>query len=365
MTENYYSMLGVSQNATKQEIEKAYKKLALKWHPDICKNKEEGNKKMKKINAAYEILSNQQKRSNYDGFLNSGGRTNDFNKYQEQSNSEGFHFDNTNFSDIFNSFFSSSDSSNFHFSYNNSSKNASNNFDFFDNSSNNTQSINKNIKIIMTLEEWFCGTKKQIEYNRKIECKNCKAIKKICEYCKGSGVKTSFFISSMCTKCNGHGFSITSNYCTKCQNRCLNSKTKFTLNIPRFPEQHLSVQGYGDFNGINYGDLGVSIEVLAHDVYKINGINIHRTIKIGIDDFLQGVEVTFIYLDNQKIVIKITKLNTKPIIVSGKGISTRLKRGNLIINIQIVDNIDTNKTTENIIKFLNCTHLKDKTYTKI
>lgn len=155
-----------------------------------------------------------------------------------------------------------------------------------------------------------------------------------------------------------------SSHCSKCKNRCIHSNTKFTLSIPQFTHNKIYVEDYGDFDGIQYGNLLVNIDLLDHQVYKIQGQNIQRNIKIGIDDFLTGAKINFKYLNNQQISVEIPKLNTKPIIIKGLGVSTKSKSGDLILYIKVENNIDPKKTTEQIINLLNCHSIEDNTYQK-
>ena len=352
MAENYYSILGISPNSTQSEINKAYKKMAMKWHPDVCKDKALGAKKMKEINAAYETLSDVKKKHLYDQYLSRGGENTDdnFQNYYENDNFENM----SDFSEIFRRvFFSSSNASGNSFSYSYNSSNKKNHYEENYNNDNigfNNQSVSKRVVISLTLEEWFCGCQQTIEYNRKIECKNCKSTKKICEYCRGSGVTNTFFITSQCHRCGGYGFNMYSSNCSKCTNRCVTSSTKFTINIPRFCQDKVRVKNYGDFNGIRYDDLEINIKLLDHIKYKPKGNDIHTVLKIGLDDLIKGKTVKLKYLDSQFIVVKVRKFNIDPIVVPGQGI----KKGNLVIKLMIVNNLDQSKSMEEILKFLNC-----------
>lgn len=158
MSEDYYSILGVSKTASKSEIYKGYRKMAAKWHPDICKDKDVANTQMKKINAAYEILSNEEKKMQYDQFLNQGGNTQDFNEHQQGGyDYNNMEFDAKNLSDIFSSFFSSNNSSSTRFYYNSNEQASYFDSDYTDNTAT-AKGANKSIRIRMTLEEWYCGS---------------------------------------------------------------------------------------------------------------------------------------------------------------------------------------------------------------
>ena len=228
-SKNYYEILGVDKQSSDEDIKKAYRKLAMKYHPDRFSGASEAEKKnaenkFKEISEAYSVLSDKNKRQQYDNFgsdfANKSGGFSDF-----------------NVNDIFNQFFGEDSS----FS------------DFFGGSSSrktNSSQKGENLKITIkaTLEEIALGVKKKINLSRNVSCKWCHGTGSLdskniitCKSCKGSGyttrvVKTVFgsmtMSRSVCPDCNGTGKIIT-NPCKHCNGSGVEYETtNETIHIP-------------------------------------------------------------------------------------------------------------------------------------
>lgn len=157
MSEDLYKILKISKNATKDEIKKSYRKLAIKYHPDKNPNDKESENKFKKIADAYSILSDEKKRKEYDMFGN-------------QNENINFHHSNIDPNIIFNNFFSNSNSSNVQFSFSNNDSYTFNNlesnpFDFFNNGIFNNDFFNKNSNNVRNIKR--NSYKKIIKYRIK------------------------------------------------------------------------------------------------------------------------------------------------------------------------------------------------------
>jgi DnaJ-class molecular chaperone len=172
MTQNYYDILGVSKDATKEQINKAYKKLVVKWHPDKNQNnKEEAETKFKDISKAYHVLNDDEKRKMYDQFGDS---------FEEGMGGEGF-----NPEDLFQGFGGIPGFSGF------SGFPGFGGFPGFPNMSNQKQNVVEEIQVQLKLKELFTGCEKNIDFETS----------KKCETCDGTGAKNKK--KTKCTDCKG------------------------------------------------------------------------------------------------------------------------------------------------------------------
>lgn len=277
--EDLYGILEVEKTATKEEIKKSYRNLAKKYHPDINKNDKEAEEKFKKVSMAYDILSDDKKRKEYDyGKVNNGfGGGNPF----------------QNFSDIFTGF------SDFGFFNNHTKRNQEN------------ENLNKNIniRINITLQEAFSGTTKRVKYYQNIMCKDCsgtgcegKEDKETCQKCKGRGsinVTMGQYISMAitCDECNGVGYKI-KNKCKTCNGKRINVVEKtIDIKIPRgiFNGNKIHLKGAGHFySENNYGDIVALIIVEEDKEIKIlNNRETYSEIFIPFSIFICGGKIKF------------------------------------------------------------------------
>lgn len=180
---DYYEVLGVAKTATPEEIKKAYRKLAIKYHPDRNPNDESAAEKFREATEAYDVLADEKKRQNYDRF----GFVDD-----NTMNSSSFR----DFADIFGGMNMGDFFSSFARSYN-----ASRSYDNFKRKGRNTRQT-----ITIDLDECIKGTKKELKVN----------LKKICVTCNGFGGKTSV----VCPNCNGTGMEVKGNAFMKIQTTC-------------------------------------------------------------------------------------------------------------------------------------------------
>jgi molecular chaperone DnaJ len=251
MIKDYYKILGVERNAPEEEIKKVYRSLAQKWHPDKHQDEEskkEAEEKFKEISEAYAVLSDKEKRSNYDA---TGSPT----------NSGGFGFKTTGFP-----------------------------FDIFDNFTNvrraqqpramKGQSIQ--IPLEINLYEVLFGTDKSVNFSTPSICTNCKGEGgtefEHCPDCQGSGIKVvrqpNMIMQTTCDRCRGQGKSI-KNICGSCHGRgIVQEEKKLRVNIPK-GISHKSIlriqgKGGGGFNGGPPGDLMIHIQVVYPNVEEIN-----------------------------------------------------------------------------------------------
>ena len=284
MAKDYYKILGVDKNASQDEIKKAFRKMARKYHPDIAGKA--GEEKFKEINEAFQVLGDKQKRAQYD-----------------QTGGEGFRFDNSsggfgdvNFEDLFR---------------------ASGFGDIFDMFSGGGRTRKKGPKqgsdvrydLDITLEQAFSGLTTKIEIPIHVACKACKGtgskdgILKTCDACGGTGEvrkvrRTPFgqtvFITT-CDKCKGLG-KIISEKCPKCNGTGrIKENKKIEIKIPRGVDEdsYLRVAGQGEagYNGGPLGDLYVVIHIKPHKIFERKGADLYCKITINLSKAIFGGDI--------------------------------------------------------------------------
>lgn len=272
---DYYDVLGVSKNATSDEIKKAYRQLAKKYHPDLNPNDKTAEANFKEVNEAYEVLSDDAKRQQYDQFGHAGPQSQGFGGFGGFGGG-GFE----DISDIFSSFFGGGRKRG--------------------NSNRPRQGEDVEQTITIDFEEAVTGCKKEIKITVDEECSSCggsgaysKNDIHVCERCHGTGSVTieqnSIFgrvqSQTTCPKCGGRGQEITKK-CEKCNGKGRVRKTKdITLNVPAGINDGMSMRlegkGQAGFNGGPNGDLYVTVRVRAHKDFKREGDDIYLQIPIS------------------------------------------------------------------------------------
>lgn len=300
---DYYDVLGVAKNASEADIKKAYRKMAIKYHPDKNPNDKAAEEKFKEAAEAYEILSDAQKRSRYDQFGHAGM-------------GGGFGGGGMNMDDIFN-----------HFG------------DVFGGGfgggggrrERRVKGTNLRVKIKMTLEEIADGVRKKIKVNKLVNAENVTF--KTCTTCDGSGVITRVqqtFLGAMqtqstCHTCHGAGKMIDKKPAGSDENGLERKEEVIELDIPAGVEDgmQLSVTGKGNagpFNGIP-GDLIVVIEEIPHPELRREGENIHSEVFINFADAVLGTSVEVPGIKSKaKIKIDAGTQSGKILRLRGKGI---------------------------------------------
>lgn len=344
MSKDFYEILGVTKGASKDEIKKAYRKLAHQHHPD--KNKGE-DAKFKEINEAYQTLSDDKKRSEYDTygrtFSGGGGPTNgqgnpfggfdfsgfDFSGFQGQQQG-GVEFD---MGDIFGDLFGSGGRR------------------------STKQKVGRNIFIDIEIDfkESVFGTERKVILNRTSNCEFCKGDGaepgteiKTCEKCNGEGrlheVKKTFLgnVSTIkeCDKCEGRG-KIAQKKCHHCKGQGITSKNEeLAIKIPSGIEEgetlKMAREGEAIKNGIP-GDLYVRIHVEKSSEFKREGFNLWTTLDVKISDVLLGTEKEVKTLDGLiKLKIPAGTDSGEILRVKEKGVPHPNRgRGDLMIKINV------------------------------
>ena len=361
---DYYELLGVSKDASASEIKSAFRKLAKKYHPD---NKETGDEaKFKEIGEAYAVLSDENKRRQYDQFGSAA--------FDGSNGFGGFDPGDVDLNDILRSVFGGGFSGGF----------SSGGFgfdDFFGGSTRNTNRARKGkdtlVRIDLTLEEAAFGIDKEITLNLNDTCDNCNGVggfeEKTCDYCHGNGYvvteQRSIFgvmqSQSVCPKCKGSGKTFKS-VCEKCSGTGqVRKKKTISVHIPEGVEtgHQLRMTGKGEsgINGGPNGDIYLEINVKESSFYKRDGNNLYIHMPITITDAILGCkkEVPTIY-GNVIMEIKPGTQNNTKYKLRGKGIKgvNSIMKGDqyVIIDVMIPDKLTRDQKT--LIKELSETDLE-------
>jgi molecular chaperone DnaJ len=326
---DYYDILGVTRSASDDEIKAAYRKLAMKYHPDRNPDNKPAEEKFKEAAQAYEVLSDSDKRRTYDqvghaGTDNTGGHQH-----------SGMNMDDifSNFGDIFGEMFGGRQQQRTR----SSGPQAHRGHD-----------LTKEISI--TLQEAFLGAKKEVAYYHFFTCEPCsgtgaKPGTKIlsCALCQGTGQlhrQQGFFMyAQTCGSCGGQGYTIPSP-CSECNGQSrIQRYDKFSITIPQgiFDGAELRISGKGDAGvyGGSSGDLYIKIQITADKKFSRSGDDLVCNLLLSYPQLTLGCQVEIESIDGSKETIKVPKgcpIGEK-IIVPGKGFhKLRNKiRGNLVV----------------------------------
>ncbi|MFA6258554.1 MAG: molecular chaperone DnaJ [Candidatus Paceibacterota bacterium] len=343
MTKDYYEILGVSKNATKDEIKKAFYKLAHKYHPD---KKDGDEKKFKEVNEAYQTLSDDSKRQRYDqfgaGFENMGqgqggygGGFSGFNGFDFSGFQNGAEFDFGNLNDIFSDFFGGGMRSS--------------------GRSQSRRGRDISTEMQISFSESVFGVERKVLLTKTSKCATCggtgakKGAKmETCKKCNGQGkvheMKRSFLgtISStrICDFCMGSG-QIPTEKCEDCKGAgVLRREEEIVIAIPAGIKDGEMVRMMGMGESVKSGtagDLYIKINVLPHKQFKREGSNLVMTLDLRLTDALLGIEQSIETLEGP-LTIKIPEgVSVNEILrVKGKGVPvSKGKRGDLLIRLNI------------------------------
>jgi len=299
MKRDYYEILGVSKNASVQDIKKAYRSLALKYHPDRvpAEQKKDAEEKFKEISEAYGVLSDPQKRSMYDQYGHAGIDQ----RYTAEDIFRGTDFsifDDIGLGDIFSRIFGDAG------------------FDIFGTTMGTRGSSRRHrgsdipYEVEITLEEAFKGIKKKIKVPRHEECEECHgsgakagSSLKTCPTCRGQGqivMASGFFrMSQTCSNCGGQG-KVIAEYCPKCQGQGTTRVTRnIDVNIPAGvdSDSRLRVRGEGEYGPGGRGDLYLYIKVKPHSIFQRDGCDLHMELPVSFVKAALGGEGSVSTLD--------------------------------------------------------------------
>lgn len=357
---DYYEVLGVAKTATPDEIKKAYRKLALQYHPDRNPGNKEAEEKFKEAAEAYGVLSDPDKRKRYDQFGHAGvGGAGGFGGGAGMSMDDIF----SQFGDIFGSF------------------GGFGNFGGFTGFGNRQGGRTKRavrgsdlrVKLKLTLEEIANGVEKKIKVHKEVPCKTCGGTGakngtafKTCDTCHGEGrvVHTQQTILGMmqqvgvCPTCHGEGKIITDR-CPDCNGQgVVYADEVISIHIPAGVEDgmQLSVAGKGNAaprGGIN-GDLLVLIEELPHAEFQRDHQNLHYTLPISYMDAALGTTVEVPTLGGKaRIKIEPGTPSGKLLRLRGQGfpsVQRGMPKGDLIVCVNVVVPTNLNKEEKELLE---------------
>ncbi len=318
---DYYDILGISRNADQAEIKSAYRKLAIKYHPDKNPDNKEAEEKFKEAAEAYEVLSNAEKRQRYDQFGHAGGA------------SGGFGGGGMNMEDIFSQFGDIFGGGGSPFE------------SFFGGGGQRSgrrvaKGSNLRIKVKLTLSEIAKGAEKKIKVNKKVVCSTCdgtgakdKSSFNTCRTCGGTGavrrvtntILGQMQTTSTCPTCNGEGVEISAK-CTACHgDGLMRGEETISINIPAGVSEgmQLSMSGKGNAapRGGIPGDLIILIEELPHETLKRDGTNVIYDLYINFVDAALGTTAEIPTIDGKaKIKIESGTQGGKILRLKGKGV---------------------------------------------
>ena len=300
---DYYEVLGVTKSNSQEDIKKAYRKLALKYHPDRNKDDKVAEGKFKEASEAYHILSDKERKANYDqfghaAFENAGGRSG---------------FSNFDFSNAFSDIFGSDVFDDFFEGFSGARGRGRQRSSGF-----RGEDLRSDLSI--SLEDSYNGKKEEINFSSTETCARCKGYcaepgsKPIsCTTCEGQGrVRSSqgfFTVQQTCPDCNGVGEKI-SKPCKDCRGMGKKqSKKKIFTNIPKGVDDgtriRLSGKGEAGTKGGANGDLYIFISVDSHNIFKRSGENLFYEFPISLADATLGATVEVPTIDGGKAKVKI------------------------------------------------------------
>ena len=342
---DYYEVLGIGRNADASEIKSAYRKLAMKHHPDKNPGDQKSETLFKEATEAYEILKDDEKRSAYDQFGHAafeGGAG-------SQGQSSGFGGFSGNFSDIFDEFFG----------------------DVMGGGSQRKQNRGADLRydLDVSLEEAFSGIQKEIPVTTASKCDGCQGsgVSKggrvsNCSTCNGRGrvrVQQGFFaVERECNSCNGEG-QIISDPCKSCRgNGVLNKTKKLSVNVPPGVDNgtriRLSGEGEAGPRGAGSGDLYIFIQVRLHNIFTREGKDIYCQVPVDMASAALGGNLEVPTIDGGRL-----KINYEPGTQSGKRFRLRGKgmpglrgasRGDAYVEALVETPVNLTKRQKEILK---------------
>jgi len=363
MAGDYYSLLGLKKGATDEEIKKAYRKMAIKYHPDTNKGDKAAEEKFKEINVAYDTLKDPQKRAAYDqfghdAFTNSGmGNRSSSNGNPFGSGFEGFNFNfgganSGGFSDIFENIFS----------------------DFMGGSSTRTKKqrmrgADLQYSMNISLKDAFLGIEKEIQIQKKSKCSACSGTgdrnqepPTTCPKCGGRGhvhMRQGFFsVEQPCPDCYGSGV-IVKNPCSKCngtgvKDEIHNLKVKIPAGIQSGMRVKLAGEGETGFNNSPSGDLYIYVEIEEDKTFLREENDLTINVNIPFTVATLGGEIEIKTIDGNILNVKIAKgTESKSVLrIPNKGmpILNSSRHGDLYINVNIDVPKKLSKKAEEILK---------------
>ena len=342
---DYYEVLGVIKSASTEEIKKAYRKLALKYHPDRNKGDKAAEAKFKEASEAYHVLSDKERKTNYDqfghaAFEGTGGRGG---------------FSNFDFSSAFSDIFGSDIFDDFFEGFGGTRGRRRRASDF--------RGEDLRYDLSISLEEAYIGKKQEINFSSSETCGRCNGLcaepgsKPIsCSMCNGQGRIRSnqgfFTVQQTCPECSGSGEQISSP-CKECRGiGKKQTKKKITTNIPKGVDDgtriRLSGKGEAGIKGGGNGDLYIFVSVEAHNIFKRSEENLFYEFPISMTDATLGTTVEVPTIDGGKAKVKIPSgtQNGRQFRLRGKGMPIMRNKDYGDLYIRIITEVPVSLTKE-------------------
>lgn len=354
---DYYEVLGVSKTASEEEIKRAFRKLAKQYHPDV--NKEAGaEEKFKEIGEAYAILSDPEKRRQYDQFGHAafdGG----------SSGFQGFSADDIDLGSIFDEFFGS----NFGFNFGGGSRRRN----------GPSKGRDRLVRMNLTFEEAVFGCKKSINIDLNEICSKCHGAggfhEKTCSKCNGRGTivmeqKSMFGIfqtQTTCNECGGSGktFEETCNLCRGTGYTKENKEILVTVpeGVDTGYQLRISGKGEAGSNGGPNGDIYIEFNVKKHDFFEREEEDIYLEVPITIAEASLGCKKEIPTLENNVVLdIKPGASTGDKLRLKGKGIKipNSLRKGDLYVILNVVTPTKLNRKQKKLLEELAETELDEE-----
>lgn len=356
MKKDYYEVLGVSKTASQDEIKSAFRKLAKRYHPDVSKE-ENAEEKFKECQEAYAVLSDENKRHQYDQYGHAAF---------ENNGAGGYDFSGFDFSDIFSDIFGSG----FGFNFGDST------------SSRKTRGRDKIMKVNLTFEEAVFGTTKDINLDVYEECDECHGKggfdETTCDECHGTGVVTSeqrtifgaFMSKTTCTKCGGKGKTY-KRTCSKCSGTGKIRKNKtISVKVPAGVDtgNQQRISGYGELGSAGAGDLYLEYYVSSHPIFKRDNCDIYLELPITITEAVLGCKKEIPTINGSvKLTIESGSNTGDKLRLKGKGVEDlhSYRKGDMyvILKVSIPDKLSHEQ--KKLFEQLSKTNLETKEFKKI
>ena len=363
---DYYEVLGVSKDATDEEIKSAFRKKAKEFHPDINKSPD-APEKFKEAQEAYQCLSDKENRAKYDQFGHAAFENPYGNAAGGAGGFQGNPFGDFDFSDIFDDLFGGGFGG----------------FSSFGGRRNSTSRARRGSDTLFGMKidfmEAVYGTKKDVDLEYFESCPDCDGKgghgEAKCSTCGGSGsvIKTTNTIlgsiqtRSTCPDCNGKGVSFKSR-CNKCKGsgRVKISKT-ITIDIPAGIEdgQQLRLSGKGNpgSNGGPNGDLYIEINIKPHELYRRDGNDIYIDLPVSITDLCLGCKKTIKTMDGEvELKIKEGSQPDEILRIKGKGINNpdSWKKGDFYCVLKVIIPTSLSRKQKSLLQDLEDTDMHDE-----